>query len=168
MIGALALWGLVLVLAIVGARRPGRLNRVAASLAINQFVRILPRITLALLAAGFIGELIPARWIGSMLGPESGAKGILIASLAGGFVPGGPIISFPTVVILRDAGAGLPQLVAFLTGWSVFAFHRVLAYESTLMGWRFAGLRFASSLALPPLAGFTALLLWKLLAAFST
>jgi hypothetical protein len=44
--------------------------------------------------------------------------------------------------------------VAFLTAWSVFAFHRVLIYEITLMGWRFSAVRLTSSLVLPPLAGF--------------
>jgi uncharacterized membrane protein YraQ (UPF0718 family) len=139
------------------------LHRRAASTAVDQFVRMLPRLTCALLAAGFLGTLVPAEPIGSWLGAESGAKGILVASLLGGFTPGGPIVSFPIVVVLRDAGAGLPQLVAFLTAWSVFAFHRVLVYELTLMGWRFSATRLVASLVLPPLAGFTALGLTRLL-----
>jgi uncharacterized membrane protein YraQ (UPF0718 family) len=78
-------------------------------------------------------------------------------------VPSGPIVSFPLVVVLWKAGAGLPQLVAFLTAWSVFAFHRVLIYESTLMGWRFVALRLVASLVLPVLAGVLALGLERLL-----
>jgi uncharacterized membrane protein YraQ (UPF0718 family) len=119
----------------------------------------MPRIAFALLVAGFVGKLIPGELVGAILGPETGARGILIASVIGGFTPGGPMISFPTVVVLSEAGAGVPQLVAFLTAWSVFAFHRVLVYESALMGWRFSAVRLVSSLALPPLAGFTAALL---------
>lgn len=155
-IGAALLWILVLVLGIWAGRKPGRLHLAAAGIAVNQFVRILPRIALALLTAGFLGKLLPGKFIGSLIGAESGAKGILIASLAGGFTPGGPIVSFPIVVVLRDAGAGVPQLVAFLTAWSVFAVHRVLIYESTLMGWRFSGTRLFASLTLPPIAGFSA------------
>lgn len=160
--GAAALWAIVLALALVAARRPGKLNRQAAALATDQFVRIMPRIAFALLLAGFLGKLIPGEFVGSVIGPESGAAGILIASLAGGFTPGGPMIAFPTVVVLNEAGAGVPQLVAFLTAWSVFAFHRVLVYEVTLMGWRFSLTRLVSSLALPPLAGFAAALLVSL------
>lgn len=156
MVGAAVLWGLVLVLGVWAARRPGRPHRAAAISGAGQFVRLLPRLACALLAAGFLGELIPGEVVGSYLGPDSGAAGILLASAIGGFTPGGPMISFPTVVVLREAGAGLPQLVAFLTAWSVFAFHRVLVYESTLMGWRFSGVRLISSLVLPPIAGFTA------------
>jgi uncharacterized membrane protein YraQ (UPF0718 family) len=132
-------------------------------LAVHQLLRIVPRIVLALLIAGFVGQLIPSEFVASRIGPQSGAEGIFLASVVGGFIPGGPMISFPTVVVLREAGAGLPQLVALLTAWSVFAFHRVLVYESTLMGWRFSGMRLLSSLVLPPLAGFTALLLMGLL-----
>jgi len=150
------LWSLVVALGIYAARTPGARHREAARLAARQFVRVLPRLVCALIAAGFLGKLIPGAFVGSLIGPESGARGILIASAIGGFTPGGPIISFPTVVVLSEAGAGLPQMVAFLTAWSVFAFHRVLVYESTLMGWRFAATRLFSSLALPPLAGFTA------------
>jgi uncharacterized membrane protein YraQ (UPF0718 family) len=157
--GAAALWALALVLGGWAARKPGGLSRKAAILAAGQFVRIMPRIAFALLVAGFVGKLIPGELVGAILGPETGARGILIASVIGGFTPGGPMISFPTVVVLSEAGAGVPQLVAFLTAWSVFAFHRVLVYESALMGWRFSAVRLVSSLALPPLAGFTAALL---------
>ena len=160
--GAAALWGIALVLAFVAARRPGRLHRRAAALAADQFVRIMPRIAFALLLAGFLGKLVPGEFVGSIIGPESGATGVLIASLAGGFTPGGPMIAFPIVVALSEAGAGVPQLVAFLTAWSVFAFHRVLVYESTLMGWRFSLTRLFSSLTLPPLAGFAAALIVNL------
>lgn len=47
-------------------------------------------------------------------------------------------------------GAGLPQLVAFLTAWSVLALHRVLMYEAALMGWLFSVTRLTSSLILAP------------------
>ncbi len=161
--GAALLWIIVLALTIWTARKPERLHLAAAGIAVNQFIRILPRLALALLTAGFLGQLLPGELIGSLIGAESGAKGILIASLAGGFTPGGPIISFPIVVVLREAGAGVPQLVAFLTAWSVFAIHRVLIYKSTLMGWRFSGMRLLASLALPPIAGFSAeAIVWML------
>jgi uncharacterized membrane protein YraQ (UPF0718 family) len=158
-IGAAVLWALVLVLGALAALKPGRLHAKAGALAANQLVRILPRLALALLIAGFLGTLLPGELVGVLIGPESGPYGILLASAAGGFTPGGPMISFPILVVLREVGAGLPQLIAFLTAWSVFAFHRVLIYEATLMGWRFSGTRLFASLLLPPLAGFTTELL---------
>jgi uncharacterized membrane protein YraQ (UPF0718 family) len=125
----------------------------------ERFLEIMPRIALALMAAGFIGVLVPSEPVARHIGPDSGLLGILIASVVGGFVPGGPILSFPLVVVLYKAGAGIPQLIAFLTAWSVFAFHRVAIYEVNLMGWRFSAVRLISSVVLPPLAGLLAMAL---------
>ena len=98
--------------------------------------------------------------IGHLIGYETGLNGILLATAFGGFTPAGPIVAFPIVVVLLNAGAGFPQVVAFLTAWSVFAFHRVMIYEAPLMGFRFVGVRLLSSLILPPIAG---LITWGLL-----
>ena len=68
----------------------------------------------------------------------------------------------PIVVVLLSSGAGFPQVVAFLTAWSVFAFHRVVIYEVPLMGLRFSMTRLAASLALPQLC---ALLVWGMMEA---
>jgi uncharacterized membrane protein YraQ (UPF0718 family) len=162
--GALILWALAIALAFWALRRNTAKARIAIGTAAERFLEIMPRIGLALLAAGFIGVLVPSEPVARLIGPESGIPGILLASLVGGFVPGGPIISFPLVVVLYKAGAGLPQLIAFLTAWSVFAFHRVLIYEVTLMGWRFSAVRLISSLVLPPLAGLLSMALLTVLA----
>jgi uncharacterized membrane protein YraQ (UPF0718 family) len=147
----------------MGARdRAGHVGleaRVAIVTAGERFLEIMPRIALALMAAGFIGVLVPSEPVARHIGPDSGLLGILIASVVGGFVPGGPILSFPLVVVLYKAGAGIPQLIAFLTAWSVFAFHRVAIYEVNLMGWRFSAVRLISSVVLPPLAGLLAMAL---------
>jgi uncharacterized membrane protein YraQ (UPF0718 family) len=159
----LFLWGLALVLGAVALRRGRETARRGLEISFERFSGIIPRIAVALLTAGFVAKLMPGEPIAALIGPESGWRGILIASLTGGFVPAGPIISFPLVVVLYKAGAGIPQIVAFLTAWSVFAFHRVLIYESTLMGWRFSAVRRASSLILPPLSGVFALGLMRII-----
>jgi uncharacterized membrane protein YraQ (UPF0718 family) len=157
--GTLFLAALAAGLFIYAVRLPGDEHRQGLVIAGRQLVRFLPRIAVALITAGFFAKLLPGDVIAPLIGEESGFTGIAIASLAGGFVPGGPIISFPIVVVLAKAGAGIPQLIAFVTAWSVFAFHRVLIYESTLMGWQFSARRLLASLILPPLAGLAAELL---------
>jgi hypothetical protein len=57
------------------------------------------------------------------------------------------------VVVLFKAGASVPALISFLTAWSVFAVHRILAYEIPLMGIRFVVIRLMACALLPPLAG---------------
>ena len=159
------LWALALVLGALALRRGRETARRGLEISLERVLGIIPRIAVALLTAGFVAKLLPGEPIAALIGAESGWRGVLIASLTGGFVPAGPIIAFPLVVVLAKAGAGFPQIVAFLTAWSVFAFHRVLIYETTLMGWRFSAVRLASSLVLPPLSGFLAMGLAALLPA---
>ncbi len=150
----IVLWGLAVFLGLMAARKGPGVVQKGLEHALGRLLGIIPRIGVALHLAGFVAKLTPGEPIAALIGPDSGWRGILIASVTGGFVPAGPIISFPLVVVLAKAGAGTPQLVAFLTAWSVFAFHRVLIYEITLMGWRFSAVRLTSSIVLPPLAGF--------------
>ncbi len=146
------LWSLVLILGTLVARKSVTTLRNACHTAFLQLVAILPRIILALLLAGFIAKLLPTQLIGHMMGHDSGWTGILVACLVGGIMPAGPMIAFPLVIVLRNADAGLPQIIAFLTAWSVFAWHRVLVYEVAIMGWPFTLVRMGSSLLLPIIA----------------
>jgi uncharacterized membrane protein YraQ (UPF0718 family) len=77
----------------------------------------------------------------------------MIASLAGGVMPGGPFVTFPLVITFSKAGAGVAQMTALLTAWSVYALHRILTWEYPVLGWRFVAMRLASSFFLPVLAG---------------
>lgn len=157
MASTIVMWLIVLGLGYVVARRGRNVANKAVRAAAEQLLVILPKVCFALLAAGFIAKLMPAELIKDKIGPDSGIAGVLIATIAGGLLPSGPIISFPIIVVLRQAGAGLPQIIAFLTAWSVFALHRVLAWEVTLLGWQFALVRMASSIVLPFVAaGITA------------
>ena len=77
----------------------------------------------------------------------------------GALIPSGPIISFPVAIALLHLGAGVPQLVAFLTAWSVVALHRLLMWEFPLFGAGFVAKRLTASLVLPPVAALIALLI---------
>ena len=52
----------------------------------------------------------------------------------------------------------IPALVAFLTGWSVFAAHRVLIFEIPMFGFHWVRLRMLSVVPLPVIAGALAML----------
>lgn len=152
--------GSALILTIIAWRRSPTLVRGAYRNALLRFLEILPRIGFALLTAGFISQIVPADVIGHLIGYESGLKGILIGALVGGLTPAGPIVSFPIVLVLLASGGGFPQVMAYLTAWSVFAFHRVMIYEIPLMGARFVMIRLAASAILPVLCG---LLIWGMM-----
>ncbi len=164
LISGIFLWSVVIILSLVVWRKPEASYLQAIKTFRIQGLRVAVRMPLALLAAGFIAELIPQEVIGAHIGDASGFLGIITSSILGSFIPGGPFITFPFVIALMNYGAGEPQMVAFIAAWSVIAIHRAIAWELPLMGRQFWFIRFASSLILPPLSGVLAALLWSTMA----
>ena len=152
----IVLFLIALGLALFALRRQPHIVKQGVTLSVERFFAVLPRMGLAILAAGFVSRIVPSGPIAHHIGPESGFYGILIASAIGAFIPSGPSVSFPVVVVLLQGGAGFPQVVAFLSAWSVVALHRMLIYEIPLMGWRFSLVRVLSALPLAPLSGLLA------------
>lgn len=136
-------------------RGPGMARKVAADTG-QSLVRMLPMFAVALPMAAFLAELIPADAAVGWIGPDSGFPGIVVASAAGGLMPGGPFVTFPMVLAFAKAGAGVPQMAALITGWSIFALHRIVTWEYPVLGWRFVALRLLAALPLPVLSGLLA------------
>ena len=149
----LIVFAVAAILAVLATRRADRPHRRAFGHAVEQFVYGVPRVVLALLAAGFLAQLLPTSVIAGWLSGESGLRGIAVAIGAGLLVPGGGMLAFPLALVLAKAGAGTPQLVAFVTSWAIFAPHRSIAYELTTMGWRFADGRLLATMPMPFIAG---------------
>ncbi len=158
------LWCGVIALAVIAHRRSTGDLRAGLRIAAGHLGTMAPRILIALPMAGFLAELIPGDLVAEWLGSASGWRGILIASAVGTLVPAGGMVAFPLALALLKLGVGLPQLIAFLTAWSVFAIHRVIAFEIPFLGTGFAVLRLSSSLVLAPLSGFIAMVVVPLAA----
>jgi hypothetical protein len=90
----------------------------------------------------------------------AGLRGIFIGSSAGGLTPGGPFVNLPLAAGLYRSGAGVGTMVAFITGWSIYAIAR-LPMEIGILGWRLTAIRIASTFMFPPLAGFIAHILFR-------
>ncbi len=118
-------------------------------------LEILPLLLCAFLVAGMVQVLLPRDLIAKWVGAESGFRGILIGTVAGGLSPGGPYVSLPVVAGLLRAGAGIGTMVAFLTGWSLWAIAR-LPMEVGILGWKFTFVRLATTFFFPPVAGWLA------------
>lgn len=123
--------------------------------ALNMTVRILPLLLFAFIVAGMVQVLIPHEQISKWIGQESGLRGILIGTVTGSLAPGGPFVSLPVAAGLLRTGAGIGTMVAFLTGWSLWAVSR-LPMEVGIMGWKFTMIRLASTFIFPPIAGLIA------------
>ena len=106
-------------------------------------IQILPLLIFAFILAGMVQVLIPAELINKWVGAESGFKGILIGSVAGGFLPGGPYVTLPIVVGMYRIGTSIPVLVAMITGWSLIAIAR-LPMEIGILGPKLSLIRLAS------------------------
>ena len=127
-------------------------------------IEILPLLIFAFIIAGMIQVLLPKEMLNKWVGVESGWRGLFIGTVAGGLSPGGPYVSLPVVAGLLKAGASAGTMVAFLTGWSLWAFAR-MPMEFGILGWKFTIIRFASTVIFPPIAGIIANVItqyWKL------
>ena len=121
-------------------------------LALNMIVQILPLLFCAFVVAGMIQILIPNEVISKWVGSESGIRGIIMGTVAGGLSPGGPYISLPIVAGLLRSGASIGTMVAFLTGWSLWAIAR-LPMDIGILGWKFTAIRFSITFFFPIIAG---------------
>ena len=142
-------------LVLTGYLRGGGQHIIGLRTAVNMTIQILPLLVFAFTVAGMAQVLIPHDILAKWVGAESGIRGIMIGTVAGGFAPGGPYVSLPIAAALLRAGASVGTMVAFLTGWSLWAVSR-LPMEVGIMGWKFTLVRLACTFFFPPLAGILA------------
>jgi len=117
--------------------------------------RNLPILLLGFVIAGLVQVLVPKELISRWLGVQAGVKGVLIACVAGGLVPGAPYAVFPLVAALYHAGAGLGAVVGFVSAWSLWSVSR-LPVEMALIDSKAALVRYGITFVVPPLAGMLA------------
>lgn len=124
------------------------------------FLNIAPLLIAVFVIVGLSQVLIPQKLIAEMLGRDSGLKGILIASGMGAITPGGPFVIYPLVATLSKSGAAIGPVVAYVTGWSLWAVTRI-PLELSIVGPHLTFVRITSTLIFPPLAGLIATLLFQ-------
>ena len=115
-------------------------------------LRELPLLAAAFLTAGFLQVLIKKEFITRWLGREAGIKGILLACLGGGLIPGGPYAYYPIAGALLKSGAGLGVLIAFVTAKNLWSLSR-LPLEFAILGTSITIRRYLITFLIPPLLG---------------
>jgi uncharacterized membrane protein YraQ (UPF0718 family) len=123
--------------------------------ALNMTIEVFPLLVFAFTVAGMVQVLVSRELLAKWVGEESGMRGILIGTVAGGFCPGGPYVSLPIAAGIFRSGAGVGTMVAFLTAWSLWAVAR-LPMEVAILDWKFVLVRLASTFFFPPIAGLIA------------
>ena len=106
----------------------------------------------AFLTAGLLQALVKKEFITRWLGREAGLKGILLACLGGGLIPGGPYAYYPFAGALLSSRAGLGVLVAFVTAKNLWSVSR-LPYEFAILGGTITLRRYLITFLIPPLMG---------------
>jgi len=140
---------------IYGYSKGGNQHIAGLKISLKMTVEILPLLVFAFILAGMVQVLLPQAQISRWIGTESGLRGLLIGTLAGGITPGGPYVSLPLAAGLLKAGAGVGTMVAFITAWSLWAITRV-PLEVGVMGWKFTVIRLTCTFFFPPFAGLVA------------
>jgi len=126
---------------------------------LQTLVSVIPLLIAAFLIAGLTQVLFPAEIIEKWLGTGSGWRGLLLAGLAGGLIPGGPYVYYPIAGGLLKAGAGIGVLVSFISAKNLWSISR-LPFEFALLGPRLTLIRYALTFVVPPLLGALAELLF--------
>lgn len=132
---------------------------------LDLFVWMLPKVLAACLIAAFVAVLLPRELVGRWVGGESGFLGLVVGSLAGVILPGGPLTIFPVAGAFLAVGADMGATVAFVTSWMLLGYSRTLVWELPFFGVDFVVWRMLVALPLPILAGLIARALVAVLSA---
>ncbi|MTI85197.1 MAG: hypothetical protein FH756_15195 [Firmicutes bacterium] len=155
LIALIVLFFMAAALFIIAYRRGDNSHVKGLTVGKKMFTGLIPMLIMAFLVAGLIQVAIPPEVIRSWLGEEAGLRGILIGTLAGALIPGGPYVSFPIIAAIYKAGAGTGTAVAIITGWAMLGVGQ-LPFELALIGPRFMMVRLCSVFVVPPVAGIAA------------
>ncbi len=155
------LWGSVAAVGFIAFRRGPTVLKASLREGAADFIKIVPRIALGVIGSGYIAAVIPQEIITGWLGPSSGWLGVATAVVAGAATPGGPVVGFSIGAVALKAGGGVPQVLAYVVAWALFAFQRVLLWEIPFMPARFVWFRAAVSVPFPFLAAAIAMVIGK-------
>jgi len=120
--------------------------------AARMFVSLAPLLVLAFVLAGLIQVALPPELVTSWLGEKSGFRGIVVGTVAGALITGGPYVSFPIIAAIFESGAGVGTTVALISGWAMLGLGQ-FPFEVSLIGPRFTLVRVTTVFFVPFVAG---------------
>ncbi|MEO1638710.1 MAG: hypothetical protein AAFU41_05625 [Pseudomonadota bacterium] len=142
-------------IAVAITKGPGRVIEITAQY-LGFLLLLTPKILCGFFIAAAVALLIPRSTMTKWVGAESGTKGLIVATLTGALVPGGPTMIFPLAAGFRASGASLATLIAFVTSWSLLGINRTVIWEMSFLHIDVVGLRVLLCLPLPILVGWVA------------
>jgi uncharacterized membrane protein YraQ (UPF0718 family) len=131
-IATLAIWGIVSIIS------PAK-GLLVGDVAYGAFLKAIEIIIAVFIIIGLIQVWVGPQTLSKLLGKEAGWKGLAFASTVPLFIGGSLFTIFPLLKTLRDKGASIACVTAFITAWSGKA--PLLPLEIEFLGWKFAVLR---------------------------
>ena len=110
-------------------------------------------LVLGMALAAMTQVILPEDVITRWMGDESGFTGILIGTVVGALVPGGPYVVIPLAGSVFLSGAGVGSVAAFITAWNTIPLTRTMMWELPFLGGAFSTSRMLVNLPFPILAG---------------
>jgi len=148
------LGGLLLFTLVTVYRREGKAGLRSGLLGIIRTITfVIPFIFLGVILAGLVEVVLPRDLISGWMGEESGLKGVLIGTVVGVLVPGGPYVVVPLIASVMESGAGIGPVAAFFTAWGVIPFTRTIVWEIPFLGVPFTLARYIGNLGFPIFVG---------------
>jgi uncharacterized membrane protein YraQ (UPF0718 family) len=127
-----AIWGIIS----IASPAKGLLVGEVAYSAFNKAIEIIIAVFIII---GLIQVWVGPQTLSKLLGKEAGWKGLALASTVPIFIGGSLFTIFPLLKTLRDKGASIACVMAFIAAWSGKA--PLLPLEIEFLGWKFAVLR---------------------------
>jgi uncharacterized membrane protein YraQ (UPF0718 family) len=155
------LWGSVAGVGFIAYQRGPKVLTTSIREGTLDFINIVPRIALGVIGSGYIAAVIPQEIITGWVGPNSGWLGVATAVVVRAATPGGPVVGFSIGAGALNADGGPPQVLAYVIGWALFAFQRLLLWEIPFMPARFVWFRAAVSVLFAFLAAPIAMAIGK-------
>src|SRR5712691_8975728 len=120
------------------------------------FAAMLPKMAAGCLISAFVTRLLPREVVARLVGAESGMLGLIIATVMGAALPGGPLTIYPVAAAFLLLGADLGTAIAFITAWNLLGYNRALIWELPFFGPDFVFWRIVVAIPLPIVGGLVA------------
>jgi len=118
-------------------------------------LRILPLVFFGIVISAYLQVLLhQQQW--RHMRDITGSRRYFLAITAGILTPGGPFAAVPVIASLLSAGVQFEICVTYFSAWSLLGIHRMIVWESGILGWSFSISRFLICLPLPLIAGWWA------------
>jgi uncharacterized membrane protein YraQ (UPF0718 family) len=120
---------------------------------VELFGGILPRMLAGCTLGAFVSEMLPQDKVSGALGANSGFRGLVIGTVFGALLPGGPFTAYPVASALLTIGADFGAVIAMVTSWVLIGYGRAISWELPILGTDFTIWRIITCLPIPVLAG---------------